>query len=153
MLYGISSLHRNTNIALSLIIIGVIIGFHGTTQPFNVKHKNYQELLLFLNLQALFVISLYDESDTSNTIVNALIMVGAFHFSFIIINHMITYMCGGVIVQKIRAGITTITEWITRLHNRSQSQQFQLQDYIRDNIPDVTYEYSKLCEPLIGQDS
>ena len=149
MLYGISSLDRNTNIALSIIICGVIIGLHGIAQPFKIRCKNYQELLLFLNLQALFVISLYDQSDTSITIINAVIMVGVFHFSFIIIDHMITYMCGGVIVQKIQAGI----RWITRLCDKSQPQQFQLQDNIRDNIPEVTFDYSKLREPLVGEDN
>ena len=76
-----------------------------------------------------------------------------FYFSFIIY-HMITYMCGGVIIKKIQLGISTLTGWITRLHNKSQhhDQQFQLQDNIRNSIPEVAFDYSKFREPLIGQD-
>ena len=66
---------------------------------------------------------------------------------------MITYVCGGVIRNKIQLSVNTLTGWITGLHKKSQPQQFQFQDNIRDNmyvyIPEVAFE---LREPLVGQD-
>ena len=59
-------------------------------------------------------------------------------------------MFGGVIRNKIQLSVSTLTGWITRLHNKSQPQQFQLQDNIRDNIPEVAFNYREYREPLVG---
>ena len=48
--FGISSLDRNINIVISILLLSVIIGLHGMMRPLKVKHKNYQEMLLFFNL-------------------------------------------------------------------------------------------------------
>ena len=53
--FGISSLDRNINIAISMILLSIIIGLHGVMRPFKIKYKNYQELLLFFNLHGLYV--------------------------------------------------------------------------------------------------
>jgi len=74
------------------------------------------------------------------------------HFSFIIIYHMITYVCGGMIRDKIQLHINTLTGYITKSLNKSQHQQFQLQDSICDKIPEVTYKYNEYREPLLGVD-
>jgi len=74
------------------------------------------------------------------------------HFSFIIIYHMITYVCGGMIRDKIQLHINILTGNITKSLNKSQHQQFQLQDSVRDKIPEVTYKYNEYREPLVGVD-
>ena len=84
------------------------------------------------------------------TAVNVMVVIAAVHFTLIIIYHMITYMHGGVIRNKIQLSIDTFTRWVTRLHDKSQPQQFQLQDNVRDNIPEVTYNYCEYREPLVG---
>ena len=150
MLFGISSLDRNTNIAISIIILSAIIGLHGTIRPFKIQYKNNQELILFLNLQALYVISLYNQGVTNNTITNTAITMAAVHFSIIIIYHIITYMCSGVIKNKIQLTSKALTRWIIRLHQKSQPQEFQLQDGIRNNIPEVAFNYHDYREPLVG---
>ena len=155
VLFGISSLDRKINITISTIIFGIMIGTHGIVQPFKIKYKNYQELVLFLNLQGLYIISLYDECATNinavNIIIHAMITMAAVHFIFIITYHIITYMFGGVIRSKIQLSVNTVIGWITRLQ-KSQPQQFQLQDNIRDNIPEVAFNYREYREPLVGQD-
>ena len=57
-LFEISTLGRKTNIAASIIILSIIVGLHGIVQPFKSKYKNYQEMILFLNLQVSYVILL-----------------------------------------------------------------------------------------------
>ena len=55
VIFGISSLDTNINIAISILLLSVIIGLHGVMQPFKMKHKNFQEMLLFFNLQGLAI--------------------------------------------------------------------------------------------------
>ena len=150
--FGISSLDRNINIAISILLLTVITGYHGVMRPFKIKHKNHQELLLFFNLQGLYVSLLYSQDNASMTAVNIAITLAAVHFSFIIVYHMITYVYGGVIRNKIYLSVNTLTGWITRLHNKTHTQQFQLQDNIRDNIPEVAFNYCEYREPLVGVD-
>ena len=150
--FGISSLDRNINIAISILLLSVIIGLHGVMQPFKIKYKNYQELLLFFNLHGLYVSLLYSQDIANSTAVNVAITVSAIHFSFVIVYHMITYVCGGVIRNKIQLSVNTLTEWITRLNNKTHIQHFQLQDNIRDNIPEVAFNYHEYREPLVGVD-
>ena len=153
VLFGISSLNRKINVAISIVIFGMIIGMHGMVQPFKTKYKNYQEAVLFLNLQGLYVVSWYGQGSTSTTAVQTIITMAAIHFIFIITYHMITYVYGGVIRSKIQLGINTFTGRVTRLHKNLQPQRFLLQDNIRDNIyvyiPEVGFEFR---EPLLGQD-
>ena len=65
---------------------------------------------------------------------------------------MITYVHGGVIRNKIQLSLNSFTRWVSRLHIKSQHQQFQLPDNTRNNIPEVTFNYCEHREPLIGQE-
>ena len=87
------------------------------------------------------------------TVVNIAVTLAAVHFSFIIVYHMITYVHRGVIRNKIQLSVNTFTGWITRLSNKTHAQQFELEDNIRDNIPEVTFNYCEYREPLVGVDS
>ena len=109
-------------------------------------------MLLFFNLQGLYIILSYSQSISNSNAINITITVAVVHFSFIIVYHMITYVCGGVIRHKIQLSVNTFTGWITRLHNKSQPQRFQLQDIIRDNIPEVAFNYCEYREPLVDVD-
>ena len=150
--FGISSLDRNINIAISILLLSAIIGFHGMMQPFKVKYKNYQEMLLFFNLEGLYVILSYSQGISNTTAVNVMITIGAVHFSFITVYHMITFVYGGVIRDKIQWSVNTFTAWSTRLCRKSHTEQFQLQDSTRDNIPEVAFNYREYREPLVGVD-
>ena len=151
--FGISSLDRNINIAISILLLSVIIGL-GALRPFKIKYKTYQEMLLFFNLHGLYVSLLYSQlqGNASSTVVNVGITLAAVHFSFIIVYHMITYVYGGVIRNKIQLSVSTFTAWSTKLRRKSHTQQFQLQDSTRNNIPEVAFNYHEYREPLVGVD-
>ena len=157
LLFGISSLNIQVNVAMSMVVFGIIIGVHGTVQPFKIKYKNYQELLLFLNLHVLYVISFYGQGATNATAVNIMITLAAVHFILITTYHIITYVCGRVIRNKIQLGANPLTECITRLHDKLQPRrQFQIQENIPDNmyvyIPEGAFNNCQFREPLIDQD-
>ena len=150
--FGISSLDRNISFTVSIILLGILVGMHGIIQPLKMKCKNYQELVLLLNLQALYAISLYYQDGNNLTIIPIMISMAVIQFTFIITYHMITYVCGGVIRNKIQLSINTFTGWIIRLHKESQPQHFQLENNIRENIPEVAFKYHEFREPLLDQD-
>ena len=122
VIFEVSSLDENINLTVSIILFSIVGGIHGIARPFKVKFKNYQELVLILNLHALYAISLYSQ-DINMIVVNVMITVAAVHFTVIIIYHMITYLHGGVMINKIQLNINTLTRWVLR---KSQHQQFQL---------------------------
>ena len=150
--FGVSSLDKNINLTIGILLLSVIIGLHGILRPYKFKHKNYQEMLLFFNLQGMYAMLLYNQSNSNAIIVNVAITVGAVHFCYIFIYYMDTYMCGGVIRNKIQSSINTFTGWISRLLKKSQPQQFQLQGCIFDNIPEVAFNYHEYREPLVAVD-
>ena len=76
----------------------------------------------------------------------------AIQFLYIIAYQFITYVHGGVIRSKMHLSVNILKGWVTRLHNRSQHQEFQLQNRIRDNIPEVAFNYDEYREPLVGCD-
>ena len=78
--------------------------------------------------------------------VSVMITMAALQFLLIIIHHIISNVCGGVIMHKLKIITDSIINWITRPQNKPQHIQL-------NNIPpDKTYNYQELREPLVGQD-
>ena len=152
VLLGLSSLDRNVNLMVGIILLDIYGGITGLVQPFNNKMKNYQEIVLLFNLHGLYAIALYTQVGTNMTVVNVMIIISTIQFAIIIIYHIITYACSRVILNKIHLCVNAITHWITISHKRSQCYHFQLQDNIRQNIPEVAFNYCEFREPLMGQD-
>ena len=152
MFFRLSSLDRIINLIVSIILLCIYGIITGAAQPFSNKIKNYQELILIVNLYALFVISLYTQDVTNITVVNIMISLSAVQFTLIFAYHIITYACGGVIRNKIQLWVSYVSQWITRLQNRIEHQNFNLQHITRDRIPEVTFNYHEFCEPLVGLD-
>ena len=150
--FGLSSLDRNINLTVGIILLCIYAVITCAAQPFSNKIKNYQELILIVNLHGLFVISLYTQDVTNMTVVNIMISLSAVQFSFIFAYHIITYACGGVFNNMILLCVSKLKQCTTKLHIRLHHQHFQLQDFTRNNIPEVTFNYSQLREPLVGQD-
>jgi len=82
--FGTSSLDRNINLTVNIIILSVINILHGLCRPFKNKAKNYQELLLIINLLVLHALVLSDLGITS-TVVTTMIALS------INIHHHISY--------------------------------------------------------------
>ena len=150
VLLAVSSLDRNNNLTICIIILSILGGIHGIVQPLKSKIQNYQELLLIFYLHGLYVIRL---SSQGMTITNTIIFLAVVQFCFITTYHIITYAFGVQnLSNKLMTGTSKFTKWVTRSHNKQQCQQFQLQEFTRNNIPEVAFNYCEYREPLIGQD-
>ena len=91
----------------------------------------------------------YVEDDNKPTIVNVMITLSAVHFMLIIAYHIVTYMHGGVIRNKMCLPIMgTLRKWIAP-SAQVQNQLIELKDLPHCNIPDVTHRY-EYQEPLIA---
>ena len=142
VLFGTSSLDRNVNLTIGMILLSIVGGVHGTLHPFKNAIKNYQELVLILNLQVMYTISLYGRESVTSIILNLMITMAAVHFMFIVLYHIITYMQGGgVIRQKMILIINKLTRCLNSLSGTQQVQQFELENLTRDRIPEVTHHY------------
>ena len=85
------------------------------------------------------------QHNSSLIAINTVIAMVAVHFTLIVVYHIITYMCGGVIRDKIQQGVNTVMGWI--LTKSPTDQRFELA-----NIPEVTFNYREYQEPLVAQD-
>ena len=81
-----------------------------------------------------------------------MVFIAALHFSFIIIYQIITCLCSDSTKHKMWMSVSKLTRWITTIHNKSQTQKFELQDNIRNKIPEATFNYSQFQEPLLDVD-
>ena len=153
VLLAVSSLDRNNNLTICIIIFGILGGIHGVLRPFKSKIQNYQELLFIFYLQGLYTIVALNQDATDTTIINVIIIMVMVQFSFILTYHIITYVCGVQDLSNMMiTGVNKFTNWITRSCSKPRGQQFQLHDNIRDNIPEVAFNYHEYREPLIGED-
>ena len=75
-----------------------------------------------------------------------MISMAALQFLLIIMHHIISNVCGGVIMLKLKIITDSIINWITRPQNKPQHIQ------LKNIQPDKTYNYLELREPLVGQD-
>ena len=146
--FGLALLERNLNLLLGSIFLGIMMCIQAAVCPFKSKIKNYQELLVMLNLQIVYISLLYDKDAV---LVHLLIMIAAFHLTLLVFCYIINNLCGEVIKRNVQLIVSTLRALITRLSNKPQHARFQLQDSVRNNIPEVAFNYNEYLEPLMGQ--
>ena len=140
--FGLSALDRNVNLTVGIILLAIIIVIQRSLIPFKNNYKNLHETSFLFNLLVMYVLS-HDHYDIA---VIVMITMAAVHFLLIIIHHIISNVCGGVIMHKLKIITDSTVNWITRPQNKPQHIQL-------NNIPpDKTYNYQELREPLVGQD-
>ena len=141
---GLSSLDRNVNLKIGIILMSMLAGVHGLVRPFKNKFKNYQEFIWLMNLQVLHVLSF---NVTNMMYVNILITTAMLHFTIIIVYHVITYTwIGKVISSHIISGYSLLS----KLMKSHKSESIPIvRDREMNEIPDVTYNYREFREPLV----
>ena len=149
VLFAVSSLDRNNNLIIGIVLFTIVMGLHGTTlRPFKSEIKNYHEKIFIMNILILFGLALYNHDTTNMTAVNVMIGLAMIHFSFIIIYHIITYTLRGVTRNKLQLHINTLVEW---MYNKQSVEQSMLDGHVKDKIP-MAVNYHEYREPLIIQD-
>ena len=88
--YGISSLDRNITLTIDLILLTIVAVLHGFVQPFKSKHKNYQEMVLIVNLQWLLIFVALQSSNENVISINILLHLATLHFVCIVTHQLAT---------------------------------------------------------------
>ena len=144
--FGLSALDRNTNMMISLLLIGIITAAHGVLYPFKNRTQNIQELFILLNLHALFVVSLYTTSNA--TVVEVLILIALIQFIFSVLKNVKNQWFKKVSKVPFTAFAKVKTYCSCFKHPKAKQGSAQI-----ELIPEVTYNYKEFREPLIGQDN
>ena len=149
--FGLSSLDTNINLPISITILSITNVVHTCSKPFKSKIKNYQELLLILNLLVLYTFAVSSAVNDINTIaVNGVITIAFTQFSLIVMYHITVYGCSEVIKKRSLSLYHDVLAVLTsKFYKKSQAKPFE---FHHCNIPEVTYNYHEYQEPLIGQE-
>ena len=144
--FGLTALERNTNLMIGSLLIGTYACIQGTIYPLKDKMQNIQEVVLLLNLNSMFVVSLY--SNANGTAATILITLASLQMIFIFLKHVRKY---------------TFKRLCTKLEDKTKA--FLAKCWVKKSanenslgctiplVPDVTYNYKNFQEPLIGEDN
>ena len=140
--FGLSALDRNINLTTGIILLAVIIIIQKSLIPFRDNNKNLLETGFLFILLVMYTLS-HDRYDVA---INIMVTLAALKFLLIVIHHIISNVCGRVVMYNLKNVIGTTVKWITRSQNNSHHIEL-------NNIPpDKTYNYQELREPLVDQD-
>jgi len=151
VLFAVSSLDRNINLIIGIVLLILIEAIHSTVRPLKCETKNCHENFFTINTLILFAVTQYSQEATNMIAVNVMIGLAMVHFALIIIYHIITYAISGVTRNKLQLHISTLINQIIRKQNKPSSQHFRLQNSVKSKIPEATV-YNKCQEPLVFQD-
>ena len=158
IIFAISSLDKDLNLTIGMILLSALAGVHGAVHPFKNAIKNYQELLVIINLQVVYTISLYGRESVASILLSAIIAIFAVQLISLISYHIITYINGGIIKNKIMLKVNKLTRHLNNVNynkltrfleylcKRKQVEKFKLDH----EIPEVTHHYNEYQDPLIG---
>ena len=149
--FGTSSLDRNLNLTIGIVLFSMTEVMQGAVKPFKGQIKNLQEQLFLINISVIYAFLLYDQA-ISKMMINIMIAMAAIHFVFIIMYHIINYVCSTVIKDKVKSGINAIIKWVNTLQRKSPTDHpFELDNNIRCSFPEAV-NYHEFQEPLVIQD-
>ena len=108
--------------------------------------QNIQEVVLLLNLNSVFVVSLY--SKANGTAVTILITLASLQMIFVFLKHVRKYTFKRLCTKledNTKAFLAKC--WVKKsAKENSLGRTMQL-------VPDVTYNYKEFREPLVGEDN
>ena len=151
LFFGLSALDQKLNLLIGTIVltaVGIIIGY---TCPYKNSLKNFHEIILLFNLHVQYVLML---SGNSFTAVNVMIALAVIQFIFIVIYHVFNYTLSDGLKSKMQQYTGTLVNSIVKKFSyNSHNNSIKLNDLpYRNQIPEITYNYSEYQEPLVGED-
>ena len=132
--------------------MGIVLCVHGALHPFKSKYKNFQELLVLLNILGLYVTALYSDNESNRykmLITRLLIITVLVYFIGLIFCHCVMLKCGDTIKQQAIKMKGRLTKVIGIKQTTSGLIHIEL---LRSKIPDVAFNYKEFQEPLIALD-
>ena len=147
--FGLSAFDNDINLARGIILLGVLLCVQGVIHPFKSSLKNVQESVVLLDLVALYVTALYNESKSKKELPMAwhLLFPVLAYFIIFVSCHCVMSACGNTIKYK---GQYIISALKSRLQSQKESAKLISMESLRNKIPDVTLNYKDFQDPLIA---
>jgi len=151
IIFGLSALDRNTNLIISIILIGTLVWITERFSPFKSQINNILEALYMLNLLAIFAISLHTTANklTIEIIINILVSLGIFKFVCIIVLHVKSLWEANVKCCDCSGMTKKLSSYFGKLTSKNTPPD---SIELANAVPEVAYNYKEFQEPLIGQD-
>ena len=148
---GLSTLSTPINLMSGIIILGIYLCIQGSLHSFKSRCKNYQELLLIFNLQAVYTIALYSNFNDSVDvlIIRILIMIARVYIIICATCHCVISvpMCYKKVVI-IKNKICDVIQ--KKPLTKKRCNRVIVMNSI--NRSDASVNYREFQEPLIGLD-
>ena len=148
--FALSSLDRNINLTVGVILLTVLSGVHGLLHPLKSNVQNYQEFFWLINLQGLYVFSLYGQDASNITFVNILVVIAMVHFSFIVVYHIITYTWIGERMMSVCSSTCAAVRNVIKLCVRFSFNEGDYSENLPMNGMPEEEAYCEYRELLIG---
>ena len=142
--FGLSALDRDINVMISVMLLGVLLCLNKVF-PFKKKINNVMEMLSLLNLQAIFVIAYF--MNTNDMMINAIVSLVMFQLICIILLHMKVLFCNDVKFTEL--SVPKFCKWFPWF-GKKERQRRPIE--LVSTVPEIMYNYKEFREPLIGQD-
>ena len=145
----LSTFDNDVNLSCGIFLLGILLCVQGVAYPFKTRIKNVQESVILLNLLALFVTALYNDSKSKVklSITSYLLYPVLVYFIIFVSYHCIVSMCGDTIKQK---GNKIILSLKSKVLNNKVSRELLDMEALRNKIPDVAPNYIDFQESLIA---
>ena len=146
---ALSAFESDVNLTSGIILLGILLCVQGVVHPFNIWLKNVQESVILLDLLALYVTALYNNSSSKEKLSIAwyLLFPVLAYFIIFISYHCIVSMCGDTIKRKGNIIILTLKR---KFINTKASHELIDMEILSSKIPDVTFNCKDFQEPLIA---
>ena len=150
--FGLSALDKDTSLTIGIILLGILLCVQGVVHPFKSRFKNIQESLILLNLLAVYVTALYNNTDDKSELPVAkhLIIVVFSYFMIFITYHCVTTMLRKRI-DRIKSAIIMYFIILKKkfMTNKEPPEVLDMESFT-SRIPDVARNYKEFQEPLIA---
>ena len=155
IVYVLLSLSEDTYLIIT-VLLGGLLYFHATVQPFKSKFHNIQECFTVLNLLAIHAALSYNKSFIGLEIAKVLITVGIIYFILAIVLHCSMYKCNNIVhkgMEWLSYRISQVkgVKWL--FHNlcaRDCKTQVLLDQNNKQELRDVNDNYQEFQEPLVA---
>ena len=153
--FALSALTRNISLFSGTILVGIVLCTHGMLHPFRSRFKNFQELLVLLDLSAVYVTALHH--DYENTfykllIMRLLIIAVLAYFILFIFCHCVMLLYGDAIKRRASKIKQVLLKMITVKPKQACSRSSLHMKELSSKIPEVAFNYKEFQEPLIELD-
>ena len=130
-----------------MVVTGALLCIQGIIRPFQRGFKNIQESLFLLNFLLVYVFAGHrDYNDSSNAIVEYLILTVLLYFILFIFYACLITLCGRKIEQ-----IRSVLDVVYNIWKKKEKKSLELtKPALSSEVPDVTFNYKEYREPLVA---